>query len=138
MIRILHAARVESGNEKSLDLELLLYQIGGIFKPDEEAPENDESLQAALSAQVCKTNYENRGAAAHDRNVPKKNQESRSPKPESSDISKLTQVVFDLKAEMGSMRKAMTRAGISFDKYPTEPRPREQTANGKLKGKFAG
>ena len=72
MIRILHAARVESGNEKSLDLELLLYQIGGIFKPDEEAPENDESLQAALSAQVCKTNYENRGAAAHDRNVPRR------------------------------------------------------------------
>ena len=29
MIRILHAARVESGNGKSLDLEILLNQIGG-------------------------------------------------------------------------------------------------------------
>ena len=50
MIRILHTARVEAGDGKDLDLELLLNQIGGIFKPDEEATENDESLQAALSA----------------------------------------------------------------------------------------
>ena len=42
MIRILHAARVEAGAGKDLDLELLLNQIGGIFKPDEEAKENDE------------------------------------------------------------------------------------------------
>ena len=121
-----------------MDLELLLNQIEGIFKPDEEAPENDDLLQATMSAQVRKTNNENRGAATYDRNVPKKNQESRSPKPEPSDISKLKQVVFDLKAEMGSMRKAMARAGISFDKSPNMPRPRKQTANGKQKGKFAG
>ena len=65
MIRVLYAARVESGNGKILDLELLLNQIGGLFKPDEEAPENDDSLQVALSAQVRKTNYENRGTAAY-------------------------------------------------------------------------
>ena len=97
MIRVLHAACVESGNGKILDLKLLLNRIGGIYKPDEEAPENDDSFQAALSAssaQVRKTNYENRGAATYDRNGPKKNQESRSRKPESWDISKLTQVVF--------------------------------------------
>ena len=104
MIRIVLAARVDSSNGETLDLELLLNQIGGMFKPDDEATENDESLQAALSAQVCKANYENRGAAVYDRNVPKKSQESRSPKQASLDISKLTQVVFDLKAEMGSMR----------------------------------
>ncbi len=34
MIRILHAARVQSGNGKMLDLELLLNQVGGIFKPN--------------------------------------------------------------------------------------------------------
>ena len=50
MIRILHAAREETGDGKDLDLELLLNQIGGIFKLGEEATENDESLQAALSA----------------------------------------------------------------------------------------
>jgi hypothetical protein len=54
MIRILHAGRVESGHEKTLDLELLFNQIGGIIKLDEEAPEEDESLQALLSAQVRK------------------------------------------------------------------------------------
>ena len=113
-------------------------QIWGIFKPDQEATENDETLQAALSAQVCKTNFENRGAAVHDRNVPKKSQEPRSPKQASSNVLKLTQVVFDLKDEMGSMRKAMTNAGISFDKSPNEPKPREQSANGKQKDKFAG
>ena len=51
---------------------------------------------------------------------------------------RLTQVVFDLEAKMGSMLKAMTRAGISFDKSPNEPQPREQSANGKQKGKFKG
>jgi hypothetical protein len=48
MIRILHAARVESGNGKVLDLGLLLNQVKGIFKPDEEGPEEDVTLQAAL------------------------------------------------------------------------------------------
>ena len=80
MIRILHAARVEAGSGKDSDLELLRNQIGEIFKPDEEATENDESLQVALSAQVRKSNHENRGTAAHDSNVPKKNQDTRSPK----------------------------------------------------------
>ncbi len=47
MIRILHAARVKSGNGKVLDLELLLNQVGVIFKPDEEGPEEDVTLQAA-------------------------------------------------------------------------------------------
>ncbi len=54
------------------------------------------------------------------------------------DIAKLTQVVFDRNAKMGTMRKAMTRAGISFDKSPNEQKPREQAANGKQEDKFAG
>ena len=32
----------------------------------------------------------------------------------------------------------MTRVGISFDKSPNKQKPREQAANGKQKGKFAG
>ncbi len=62
VIRILHATRVEVGGEKTLDLELLFNQICGLFEPDEEAPEDDGSLQAALAAQVRKTNYKCRGA----------------------------------------------------------------------------
>ncbi len=41
---------------KVLDLELLLNQARGIFKPDEEGLEEDITLQAAVSAQVRKTN----------------------------------------------------------------------------------
>ncbi len=63
MIQFLHVARVESSNRKTSDLELLLNQIAGIFKPDEEAPEDDNTLQAALLAQACKTNFEHRGAS---------------------------------------------------------------------------
>ena len=84
---------MQSGDGKTLDLEILLNQIEEIFKPDEEAPEDDDSLQTALSTQIRTTNYETRGAAAYDHNGPKKNQESRSPKSESSGIAKLTQVV---------------------------------------------
>jgi hypothetical protein len=77
MIRILHAARVESGNCKVLDLELWLNQVGGIFKPDEDGQEDDVTLQAALTAQVGKTNYENSVAVLQERTVPKKNSDSR-------------------------------------------------------------
>ena len=138
LIRILHAACVDAGAGKDLDLELFLNQIRDIFKPDEEATENDESLQAALSAQVRRLNYENRGMAAHHRNVPKKNQDTRSPKPSPADLSKLVQVAYNMKAEMGCMRTAMTNAGISFEKSSSGPKPREQSANGKQKNKFAG
>ena len=48
MIRILLAALVESGNRKKLDLELLFNQVGEIFKPDEEATEEDGLLHAAV------------------------------------------------------------------------------------------
>ena len=52
MTQTLHAARVESGNGRVLDLELLLNQVRGIFKPDDDGQEEDITLQAALSAQV--------------------------------------------------------------------------------------
>ena len=80
MIRTLHAARVDADNGTILDMEILLNLIGGIFKPDEEAALDDESLQAAMSAQVRKTNYENRGMAMQERKAPKKNSENRSPR----------------------------------------------------------
>ncbi len=59
MIWILHAAYVDSGKGKKLGLELLFNQMGGVFKPDEEVLVEDDSLQAAPSAQVRKTNFEN-------------------------------------------------------------------------------
>ena len=104
MIRVLHAARVDSDNGKDLDMEILLNLIGGIFKPEDEAAGDDQSLQAALTAQVRRTNYENRGMATQERKAPKKNTEQRSPKQSVSDFSTLMQVVFDMKAEMGCMR----------------------------------
>jgi hypothetical protein len=73
IFRILHAARVESGNGKKLDLEVLFNQVGGIFKPDEEATEEDGTLQAARSAQVRKPNCENLRAAAQNHTIPRKN-----------------------------------------------------------------
>ena len=138
MIRVLHASRVEAGNGKDLDMEILLNQVGGIFKPEEEAASNEESLQAALSANVRRPNYENRGMAAQDRKGPKKIPDNRSPKQSTSEISKLIQAVFDMKAEMGCMRKALINAGITIKRSPNVQKPREQTANGKQKNKFVG
>ena len=71
---------------------------------------------APMKAQVLRPNYENRGMAAQDRKGPKKNPDNRSPKQSTSEISKLIQAVFDMKAEMGSMRKAWLKAGISFER----------------------
>ncbi len=107
---------MESGNGKVLDLELLLNQVNGIFKPNEESPEEDVTLLAALSAQVRKKNYENRGAAMQDHTVPKKNSDQRNQRPEYQDRDKLTQLVL---AEMGSMRKAMIRSGFHLTSCQT-------------------
>ncbi len=38
---------------------------------------------------------------------------------------------------MGSIRKALIRSGISFDRSPNEQKPRELSANGKQKNNFA-
>ncbi len=89
---------MESGNGKVLDLELLLNQVGGIFKPDEEVTEEFVSLLAVLSAQIRKQNYENRGAAVQDSTVPKKNSDPRNQRLGYHYIEKLTQLVLDMKA----------------------------------------
>jgi hypothetical protein len=59
MMLTLNEERVEYSKGKSLDLELLLNRIGSIFnlKPIEEETPEDESLQAALTAQICKSKY---------------------------------------------------------------------------------
>ncbi len=63
------------------------------------APEEDDALRAALlTAKVSKTHFKYRGAAFNDRNRPRKGQESRSPEADSSDLSKLTQAIFIMKA----------------------------------------
>ena len=59
MIIILHAARVDSENGRDLDMEILLNQVSGIFKAEEEAGSNEDSLQAALSANVQRPKYVN-------------------------------------------------------------------------------
>jgi hypothetical protein len=98
MKRILHTARVKSGNGKKLELGLLFNQIRGKFKTDEEA--------LARSAQVRKANYENREAVAQDCTGLKK---------QLIKISKIwipghreTDLISSRhEAEMGSIRKAM-------------------------------
>ena len=118
-----------------LDMEILLNQVGGIFKPEEEAASNEDALQAA---NVQRQTYENRGMAAQDRKGPKKNPDNRSPKQSNSEISKLIQAVFDMKAEMGCMRKALSNTGITIERSPNVQKPREQHINGKQKNKFVG
>ena len=67
--------------------------------------------------------------AAQDRKGPKKNPDNRSPKQSTSEISKLIQAVFDMKAEMGCMRKALSNAGSTIERSPNVQKPREQHIN---------
>ncbi len=39
---------------------------------------------------------------------------------------------------MGSMRKAIIRSGISFDKLPNEQKQKDTSTNGKQKNNFTG
>ena len=111
MIRILNDERVEYSKGNSPDLEQLLNKIGSIFKPiEEEAPE-DETLQAALTAQIRKSKY--KGTQAKHRTCPKHVQNSRPERAEQESDSRLTKLILDLKAEIGILRKAMVNHGIS-------------------------
>ena len=67
MIRVLHAARVEAGNGKDLDMEILLNQVGRIFNAEDEAASNEDSLQAARSANVQRQIFANRCMTVQDR-----------------------------------------------------------------------
>jgi hypothetical protein len=52
---------------------------------------DDDSLQAALSAQARKTNFQHWGAAEYNRTGPKNSQESKFPRSDSLEMSKLKQ-----------------------------------------------
>ncbi len=95
MIRILNEQRVEYSKGKSLDLEMLsVNRIRSIFKPiEEEAPE-DESLQAALTAQISKSEF--KGTQAKNQSGPKHVQNSRPKRAEQESDLRLTRRILDL------------------------------------------
>jgi hypothetical protein len=135
-IRILNEERVEYSKGKSPDLEQLLNKIGSNFKPiEEEAPE-DETLQAALTAQIRKSEY--KGTQAKNRTGPKHVQNSRPERAELVSDSRLTRHSLDLQAEIGVLRKAMVNHCISVESAPTSNKEKEQSAVVKQNGRFAG
>ena len=105
MVRILNEKLVEYNKGKLLDLELLLNRIGSIFKPIEEEALEDESLQAALTAQIRKSEYKE--VQAKNRSGPKHVQNSRPERAEQESDSRLTRPILDLKAEIGILHNAM-------------------------------
>ena len=84
----------------------MLNRIGSVFKPIEDETPEEESLQAALSTQVCKNEY--RGTQGKDRGGPKQSQNPRPDRADSESDSKLIRLILDLKAEIGVLHKAMT------------------------------
>ena len=53
----------------------------------------------------------------------KKNPDDKPPKHPGSDLARLIQAVFNMKAEIGCMRRAKSNAGISVEKSPTGQKP---------------
>ncbi len=95
MIRILNEKRVEYSKGKKLDLEWLLNRIGSISQPIEGETPEDESLQAALMAQVRQNEYTGMQGKNLGGSKP-----SRNSKPECADTnSKVIKLILDLKAE---------------------------------------
>ena len=68
---------------------------------------------------------------------PKKKQDTRQGTHESPRLEKLMQVMYDMKAEMGALRRALHQAGICVD-APYNKKSKEQPINGSQKPKFAG
>jgi hypothetical protein len=106
-----------------------------MFKPSVESPE-DDSLQAAMMAQARiqpKPVHQDKGNYAG----PKKKQDTRQSNHESPRMEKLMQVMYDMKAEMGALRRAFQQAGICVD-APHQKKNKEQHMNRNQKAKFAG
>ncbi len=97
-------------------------RIGSIFKPIEEVAPEDEALQAALTAQICKSEYQ--GTQAKNHPCPKHVQNSRPERLEQESDSRLTRLILDMKAEIGILRKAMVNHGISVESALTSNKQR--------------
>jgi hypothetical protein len=109
--------------------------LGSIFKPEVESPEED-SLQAAMMAQARiqpKPVHQDKGNYTG----PKKKQDTRQGTHESPRMEKLMQVMYDMKAEMDALRRALQQAGICVE-APYQKKNKEQHINGSQKSKFAG
>ena len=112
----------------------MLDRTGSVFKPIEDENPEDESLQAALTAQVSKNEY--KGTQGKDRRGLKQSQNPRPYRAESESDSKLIRLILDLKAEIRLLHKSMTIHGITIESAPMKHK--EQSAVEKQNGKFAG
>ena len=112
----------------------MLNRIGSVFKPVEDDTPEEESLQAALSAQVRQNEY--KGMQGRDQGCPKQNPNPIPDQAEFESDSKLIRLILDLKAEIGVLHKARTIHGITIESAPTKYK--EQSAIVKQNGKFAG
>ena len=70
--------------------------------------------------------------------VSKKNSDPGNQRPKPRKRDKLYQLVLDMKAEMGSMRKAVMGSRMSFKNVPNEQKTKHASAKGKQKNNFAG
>ncbi len=68
---------------------------------------------------------------------PQKEQDTRQGTHESPRMEKLIQVMYDMKAEMGALCRALQQAGICVE-APYQKKNKEQHINGRKKSKFAG
>ncbi len=126
MTRVLHDYKTSYETNGHIDLEKLFYQLGSIFKPEVESTE-DDSLQAAM---IAHAKMQPRPAHQDKGNYtgPKKKQDTRQSTPESPQSEKLMKVMYDMKAEMGALRRALHQAGICAD-APYNKKSKEQPIN---------
>jgi hypothetical protein len=113
MTRVLHDYKTAHVTNGSIDLEGLFNPLGSVLKPEVESPV-DDSPQAAMMAQARiqpKPLQQDKGNHAG----PKKKQDTRPGNHEPPRMGKLMQVMYDMKAEMGALRRAFQQAGISVD-----------------------
>jgi hypothetical protein len=135
MTSVLHVYKTAYETGGCIDLERLFNKLGSEFKLEVESPE-DDSLQAAMMAQARiqpKPVHQDKG----NHTGPKKKQDKMPGNHEAPRMDKLMQVMYDMKAEMGALRRALQQAGIRVD-APYQKKTKEQHINRSQKQKFAG
>jgi hypothetical protein len=113
--------------------------MGTVFKPEEEFPEY-YSLQAAMMAhariQPRPVHQDTKGKGNY--TWPKKKQDARPGNHESPPMDILMKIMYDMKAEMGALNRALPQAGICVDNAPYQTKKLEQLNKGNQKSKFTG
>ena len=140
--RALFEAKLLHEKNGKLDLTQLFDKLMRTFRTKDVTHTEEDNLQSAMAAQMQhqtakkhapRNDYQKKSSPP----VMRRKQAEHTKSQEEHALGKILKTIYDLKAEVGSFRKALDRHGISID-GESDPKPGKGNQIDKQKPKFAG